>query len=170
MQDINQPYTEPKNLSEQELNWTDLGIHTYIKIALLAAAIYYVFSIEVYSIVFRWITDSSWSHGFIIPFFSLYFLWQKKKEVLSLKLKPSYLGLVFLVCCVVFYLLFVFVYRFGYLKSLVIIPTIGSIILFIGGWQLVKYTWLPVGYLVFSITLPTRVFEENTKPSRGVSA
>ncbi len=170
MQDVDQSRVKTQNLSEQDLNWTDLGVHTYIKAALLAAAVYYVFSAEIYSIIFRWVTDSSWSHGFIIPFFSLYFLCQKKEEILSLKPKPNYFGLIFLICSLAFYLLVVFVYRFGYLKSLVIIPTIGSIILFIGGWRLVRYTWLPIGYLVFAIPLPARIYGEVTIPMRELAA
>jgi exosortase len=170
MQEVNQNYVEAQNLSEQDLRWADLGIHTYIKAALLAAAVYSVFHIEIYSIVYQWVTDSSWSHGFIIPFFSLYFLSQKKKEILTLEPKPDYLGLVFLICCLVFYPVVVFVYKFGYLKPLVIIPTIGSIVLFIGGWGLVRYTWLPIVYLIFAIPLPTRFYEEVTIPMRQLAA
>jgi len=170
MQDINQNLVETQRLSEQELSWAGLGVHTYFKAAMLAAAVYSVFHLEIYSIVFQWITDSSWSHGFIIPLFSLYFLNQKKNEILTLELKPNYFGLVFLVCCLVFYPLVVFVYKFGYLKPLVIIPTIGSIVLFIGGWGLVRYTWLPIVYLIFAIPLPTRVYEEVTIPMRKLAA
>ena len=94
-----------KQLSEQELNWSSLGVHTYIKIAVLAAAIYGVFHVEIYSIVSKWVTDSSWSHGFIIPLFSLYFINQQKKELLLLKAKTNWLGLAFLLCCLVFYVL-----------------------------------------------------------------
>jgi hypothetical protein len=82
-------------LSEQELNWSSLGVHTYIKIVLLAAAVYSVFHIEIYSIVSKWLTDSSWSHGFIIPLFSLYFINQQKKELLRIKPETNWLGLCF---------------------------------------------------------------------------
>lgn len=170
MQDVNQSDVKTQNLPKQDLSWTDVGVHTYVKIAMLAAAIYCVFSAEIYSIAFRWVTDSSWSHGFIIPFFSLYFLCQKKEELLSLKPRPSYLGLVFLICCLVFYLLVVFVYKFGYFKSLVIIPTIGSIVLLMGGWQMVRYTWLPISYLFFAIPLPSRIYGEITIPMRQLAA
>ncbi len=170
MQEVDKNLVDAKNLSEQELSWTCLGVHTYIKAALLAAAIYSVFHIEIYAIVFQWVTDSSWSHGFIIPFFSLYFLSQKKNEILTLEPKSNYLGLVFIVCCLVFYLLVVFVYKFGYLKLLVIIPAIGSVVLFIGGWKLVKYTWLPIVYLVFALPLPARIYEQVTIPMRKLAA
>ncbi len=164
MQDVKTVSIGEKNLSEQDLSWAGLGVHTYIKIALLAAAIYSVFHVEIYSIVFQWVNNSSWSHGFLIPFFSLYFINQKKKELLTLEPKPSYLGLVFLICCLVFYWMVLFVYRFGYLKSLAIIPATAAIVLFIGGWKLLKYTWLPIVYLIFAIPLPTRIYNDLTIP------
>ena len=170
MQDIKTVSIGERNLSEQGLSWAGLGVHTYIKIALLAAAVYSVFHIEIYSIVFQWVTNSSWSHGFLIPFFSFYFINQKKKELLTLEPKPNYLGLVFLICCLVSYWLVLFVYKFGYLKSLAIIPTTVAIVLFIGGWKLIKYTWLPIVYLFFAIPLPTRIYNDLTIPMQNLAS
>jgi exosortase len=168
MQDGN--YIETQKLSEQNLSWSSFGVHSYIRIIILAAAVYGVFHIEIYSIVQRWLTDSSWSHGFLIPLFSLYFINQKKNEILTVLPKSNYLGLVFLICSLALYLLFVFVYRFGYLMDIMIIPAIGSIVLFIGGWKLVKYTWLPVIYIFFAIPIPTRIYNDLTIPLRAHDA
>jgi exosortase len=168
MQDSN--YIEAQKLSEQNLSWSSFEVHSYIKIIILAAAVYGVFHVEIYSIVHRWLTDSSWSHGFLIPFFSLYFINQKKKEMLTAQFRPNYLGLVFLICNLVLYLLFVFVYRFGYLMDIMIIPVIGSLVLFIGGWKLVKYTWLPVIYIFFAIPIPTSIYNDLTIPLRAHDA
>jgi exosortase len=168
MQDGN--YIETQKLSEQNLSWSNLGVHSYIKIIILAAAVYSVFHVEIYSIVQRWLTDSSWSHGFLIPLFSLYFINQKKNEILTVQSKSNYLGLVFLICSLILYLLFVFVYRFGYLMDIMIIPAIGSIVLFIGGWKLIKYTWLPVIYIFFAIPIPTRIYNDLTIPLRAHDA
>jgi len=170
MQDVSQSRVEAQNLSEQEVSWSSLGVYTYIKVTILIAAFYSVFHTEIYSIVHRWINDSSWSHGFIIPLFSLYLLNQKKKEILTLNLRTNYLGLVFLICCLVFYVLVIFVYQFGYFKSLVIIPTIGAIVLLVGGWKLIKYTWLPIIYLIFALPLPAKIYNDLTIPMRAHDA
>ena len=87
-----------------------------------------------------------------------------------MKPRPNYLGLVFLLCCLVAYCLNVFVYRFGYLMPLMIIPTIGSIVLFFGGWKLIKYTWLPIIYIIFAVPLPARVYNDMTIPMRTIDA
>jgi exosortase len=54
--------------------------------------------------------------------------------------------------------------------DIMIIPAIGSIVLFIGGWKLVKYTWLPVIYIFFAIPIPTRIYNDLTIPLRAHDA
>ncbi|MBN1796043.1 MAG: exosortase/archaeosortase family protein [Sedimentisphaerales bacterium] len=154
-------------LSDKKLNqWQQLGLHSYIKIAAIGAAFYLVFHIQIDNIVGRWMSDSSWSHGFIIPLFSLYFLNQSKHEILNLKTKPNYLGLLFVLCGLLFYPFNLIQFRFGYLNPLAMIATSGAIVLFLGGWKLVKYTWLPVSYLVFAVPLPDRYYRSITIPMR----
>jgi exosortase len=140
--------------------WCELGVHNYIRMLIIAALFYYLFHNEIKSIVHRWLTDSSWSHGFLIPLFSLYFINQHKSEILNLRIRPSYLGLFFLICGILFYPFNIILLRYGYFRPLGMIATLGAIVLFLGGWRLVKYTWLPVAFLVFayvSITMPMRL-------------
>ena len=85
------------NLSapERVLTWADLGIHAYIKICIVVGLIVWLFHTQIYSCIYLW-ADPSWSHGFLIPLFALYFLNQRKNELLTIETRPNYLGLVFL--------------------------------------------------------------------------
>jgi len=150
--------------------WRELGLHNYIKILIIAGLFYFLFRDEITTIVRRWLTDSSWSHGFLIPLFSLYFINQKKEAFLNLKTKPNYLGLFFLICGILFYF-FNIVSPSGYVyfRSISAIAVLGAIVLFLGGWQLVKYTWLPVFFLVFAVPLPEK-FYDLTVPMRKLGA
>jgi len=150
--------------------WRKLGIHTYIKIAIIGLLFFVIFHNEIRSIVARWITDSSWSHGFLIPLFSLYFINQHKKEILSLETKPCYLGLFFLICGLIFYPVNIVHFQYGYLKPIGMIATLGAIVLFLGGWSLLRYIWLPVAYLIFAVPLPQRIYVEITMPMRQIAA
>jgi len=152
------------------ITWSRLEIHTYIKIAIIGILFWMLFSNEIYYIVKRWVTDPSWSHGFLIPFFSLYFINQNKKEIISLQTKPNYLGLVFMICGVVFYPINVVHFQYGYLKPLTMIATLGAIVLFLGGWKLVKYAWLPIIFLIFAVPLPQRYYVKVTMPMRELAA
>ena len=46
------------------------------------------------------------------------------------------------------------------------IATLGAIVLFLGGWHLVKHTWLPIAFLVFACPFPDRIYKQLTIPMR----
>ncbi len=154
--------------------WPELGVHNYIRIIIIAGLFYYLFQGEIGGIVRRWATDSSWSHGFLIPLFSLYFINQHKSEIIhsfqNNQLKPNYLGLLFMICGIVFYPLNRVHFSLGYLQPMCMIATLGAIVLFLGGWRLVKYSWLPVLFLVFAVPLPPRYYVKLTMPMRHLAA
>ena len=150
--------------------WRELGVHNYIKMLIIGGLFVYLFRHEIETIVYRWLTDSSWSHGFLIPLFSLYFLNQRKTEILNLQAKPSYLGLFFLICGILFYPFNIVHLHYAYLRPIGMIATFGAVALFLGGWGLVKYTWLPIGYLVFAVPLPVRYYVSLTIPMRQWAA
>lgn len=83
-----------QNDGSERTNWRELGYHCYIRMLIIAGLFYYLFHNEVESIVSRWV-EPNWSHGLLIPFFSLYFINQYKKEILNLQTRPNYLGLFF---------------------------------------------------------------------------
>jgi len=150
--------------------WRDLGVHNCIKVGIIAVLFCYLFQNEIRNIVRQWIDDSSWSHGFLIPLFSLYFINQHKKEIINLETKPSYLGLFFLIFGIAFYPLNVVHFQYGYLKPIDMIATLGAITMFLCGWRLVKYTWLPVAFLIFAVPLPQRMYVKLTMPMQMLAA
>jgi len=158
----------------QKHQWRQLGVHNYIKILIIVGLFCFLFRNEIAGIVSRWLTDSSWSHGFLIPFFSLYFINQKRREILRSALdeefRPNYLGLVFLIFGILFYPFNIVHLQYGYLRSVDMIATLGAIVLFLGGWQLIKYTWLPIAFLIFAVPLPERYYRELTIPMRQWAA
>ncbi len=150
--------------------WYAIGLHNYIKMAIIAVLTYWLFEIQIFSIVSRWMRDPSWSHGFLIPFFSLYFLNQKKTEILALQPRPNYLGFIGLLICIAAMFYNTFLLRVGYFGYVLLIPTLLSILLFCGGWGLVKFTWLPTVFLFFAIPLPEGLYRQATIPMRILSA
>ena len=150
--------------------WRQLGVHNYIKVLIIGGLFCFLFRNEIEGIVNRWLTDSSWSHGFLIPLFSLYFINQKREEILNLRNRPNYLGLVFLVFGILFYPFNIIHLQYGYLRSIDMIATLGAIVLFLGGWKLVKHTWLSIAFLVFAVPLPERYYRELTIPMRQWAA
>lgn len=127
----------------------------------------YLFRDEVGAIFRRCLTDSSWSHGFLIPLFSLYFLNLSKKEILNARTKTNYIGLLMLVLVILFYIFnVVSPAGYGYFRQISVVGVLGAVVLFLGGWSLIKYTWLPIAYLLFAVPLPERYYVSATIPMR----
>jgi exosortase len=51
-----------------------------------------------------------------------------------------------------------------------VIAALGAVVLFLGGWRLIKYTWLPIAFLVFAVPLPLRYYIKLTMPMRHLAA
>ena len=154
----------------QNRHWRELAMLVYVKMLIIGALFGFLFRGEIEGIVSRWVTDSSWSHGFLIPLFSLYFIDQHKREILNLRTGPNYLGLFLLICGILFHPFNVVHFQYGYLRPMVTIATLGAIVLFLGGWRLVKYTWLPIAFLIFAVPLPQRFYNGLTIPMRRWAA
>jgi exosortase len=151
--------------------WRELQPHRYVKILVVGGLICYLFRIEISQIVGRWLTDANWSHGFLIPIFSLYFVNQKRDYILSLQRKPNYLGLLFLILAIGFYVLNRFSPSgYEYFCRISIVTTLASVVLLLGGWSLIAYTWLPIGFLLFAVPLPERYYKALTIPMREWAA
>jgi len=153
------------SVKQEQLSWSMLGVGVYVKILVIAGLLFLFFYEEIATVVGKW-SDPSWSHGILIPFFSLYFLNQHKDKILRLESSPNYLGLVLLLCCLVFYPINYMHIKIAYALPLTAIAASGSAVLFLGGWKLIKYTWLPIAYLVFAVPLPARLLTQLTTPMR----
>ncbi len=152
-------------------SWRELSVHSYVKMVIIGGLFVYLFYNEIETIVSKWLTDSSWSHGFLIPLFSLYFIDQAKGKILNLQTKPNYLGLFFLILGILFYFFnIVSPSGYGYFRPTSMIATLGAIVLFLGGWRLVRYTWLPIAFLVFAVPLPDRIYFKLTYPMQELAA
>jgi exosortase len=173
--------------------WSELGRHRYAKIVILGGLLGFFFRDEIARIVHLWVTDPNWSHGFLIPLFSLYFVNQKKAEILGLEYvrdplaerlrgqrpkrllpgqtRPNYLGLLLLLATLAFYVFnVVSPAGYAYFRPMSMIAAVGAVVLFLGGWRLIRYTWLPILFLVFAIPLPRRYYVGLTTPMRHLSA
>lgn len=181
------------NPSLRDHRWGELGLHSRIKIAILAALFCFLFRSELEELVHLWLTDPSWSHGFLIPLFSLYFIHQRRREILHLEYardplaelllgyrperlpagqtRPNYLGLLLLLGILALYVFnVVSPSGYAYFRPLSAIAALGAVVLFLGGWRLVRHAWLPIAFLVFAVPLPRRYYVGMTLPLRQIAA
>jgi exosortase len=58
---------------------------------------------------------------------------------------------------------------YAYFRPMSMIAVLGAVVLFLGGWALIKYTWLPIAFLVFAVPLPNRYYVGLTMPMRQLA-
>lgn len=153
-------------------SWSELGRTSCVKIAVIAALLCFVFHGEIRRLFHLWVTDSSWSHGFLIPVFSLYFVNRRKGAILTARpFRPTYLGLPFLLLVLAFYVFNVASPAgYAYFRPVSMIAALGAVTLFLGGRRLIAQTWLPIVFLVFAVPLPRRLYVSMTMPMRQMAA
>ena len=160
-----------KSGAARRISWRELGVHNYVKMLIIAGLFCCLFCNEIQAIVRRWLTDSSWSHGFLISPFSLYLLNQRKSKILNIETNANYLGLFFLICALLVYFLnLLSPSGYAYFRRISIIATLGAIVLLLGGWRLTKYTCLPIAFLLFAVPLPQRLYVSLSGPMQQLAA
>ncbi|MBN1765869.1 MAG: exosortase [Sedimentisphaerales bacterium] len=134
------------------------------KIVILGFFFVVFFRQELIKLFKSWGTPSE-SHGLLIPFFSLYFIYQERESLRQTAGKNCYSGLViiFLSMLVYFYCLSAHI---SYPQPIMMIFMLGGIVLLVGGWPIFRIVWLPIFFLIFAIKLPASIHEGLTIPMR----
>lgn len=151
--------------------WRAICVATWLRLGFLALLFGLLFRHELQRLIVQWRSDPSWSHGFLIPVFSLYFLHQRRESILAATLRPSYPGLVCLVLAIGFYFFnLVSPAGYAYFRALAMVGALMGILWLLGGVPLIRLTWLPVLYLLFAVPLPRRYYVALTMPLRQLAA
>lgn len=119
-----------------------------------------------YTLVARWISDGNWSHGWLIPIFSLYFLYMRRELLMRAMPNPTLWGVPILLLSFLAFFYFAWWARMAYPQAITIVPTIVGLVLLMGGWNVLKVVWFPVLFLGLSVPLPHRTYFELTTPMR----
>jgi exosortase len=148
------PLTSPSGTSAR------LGWLPYASIALLLVVLYYRVAIK---LVHDWSTIPDYSHGFLVPFFAIFLIWDKRKVLQATPVRQSWLGIPLVVFSIVVLILGVYgVELFTSRMSFIFLMT-GLIWTFFG-WAMVRALRFPLLVLVLAIPFPSIVFNQITFP------
>src|SRR5271170_1437300 len=132
----------------------------YAIIAGLLCVLYYRVAVK---LVYDWYTLPDYSHGFLVPFFAAFLIWDKRKVLSTTPVKPTWSGLVLVVFAIGVLVLGVYgVELFTARMSFVFLLT-GLIGTFFG-WAMVRALRFPLLVLVLAIPFPAIVFNQITFP------
>jgi exosortase len=120
-------------------------------------------------LIFQWWTDPNYGHGFFVPLFSGYILWQQRERWMNSEIKPSNFGILVMLGAVG--LLFIgslgaelFTSRFSLLVLIV------GIILFLAGWKMLRAVAFPLAFLIFMIPIPVIIYNQITFPLQLIAS
>jgi exosortase len=131
--------------------------------AVLAALTLWLYARTIAHLVAQWWQDPNFSHGFFVPLFSAFVIWQERDRLRRIAIKPAWSGLM----VVAFALCVLIVGQLGaelFLARLsLVILTAGVIVLFLG-WNFLSALSFPLAFLLLMIPIPTIIFNQITFP------
>ncbi len=136
-------------------------------VALLVAAVFY--STITRYLVWTWQNDANWSHGWIIPLLSLYFVGLRRTELFRAAAAPSGWGAVALAAALAGYLA-TFLFPVPYVRGATLVASLASLVLLFGGWAVLRIVWFPIAYLMLAVPLPQLVYVNITFPLRQIAS
>jgi exosortase len=135
----------------------------------VGAVLVLLYSTALSALTNRWVSDAGWSHGFVVPLISLFFIRLKWDTLVRLVPQGTWLGLAVLLIGIGGQICFRAT-GLSHMAILSMVTSLYGIVLFVFGWEYLKVLWLPVGYLVFAIPPPDRLYVAITTPMQAMAA
>ncbi len=107
-------------------------------------------------LVLDWYNDPDYSHGFLVPFLSAFFIWERWDDLKKVEVQPSFWGIGLLG----FGLLMLVIGLIGaelYTQRSSLVAVLAGLTLLVGGWRILWLLKLPLAFLIFMIPLPAIV-------------
>jgi len=136
-----------------------------VTMALVAVPVAILYLDDWVRLVPRWWSDPNYTHGFFVPLFSLYFVWEKWDELTTLPLHPSWLGLPLLLfgLAVKVWTLF---FPSPFVACVSMLFVILGVVLMVAGRAVFKRTAIPILFLFLMMPLPVPVYNQIALPLR----
>jgi exosortase len=150
--------------------WTSVAV---LQLAILAGILGWHYRHVLERLVSLWQSKGDWSHGFIIPLFSIYYLYLRRDRM-PLALSGSSLlsriaGGLILTLAFLLYVRSTLVQQ-EYPKALSLVMSVLGVSLMVAGWPMTRWAWFAIGFLLFAMPVPDRLYEQLTMPLREVAA
>ena len=121
------------------------------------------------SMVYDWSNDPDFSHGFLIPFISLFLVWQRSQELAKLPTAPRNPGILVIIIGLFFLMIGSLAAEY-FTQRISFIVVLCGIILFLLGRQHLKLLSFPLIYLIFMIPIPSILMLKITFPMQMLAA
>jgi exosortase A len=137
--------------------------------SLVAGAWLYLYASVLPPLVADWLEDADYSHGFLVPLLSAYFIWERRWILSRIKWQSSWLGIVFLLIGLCLF----FIGNIGaelFLMRFSMIVVITGIVWYLFGFVYMRTLLFPIMFLLFMIPLPAIILNTITFPLQLLAA
>ncbi len=164
-------YASRPRVKRRVLRWPELiGPVGRWKIGIIAALLALIYWQELAAMFYTWTHNGDWSHGLLVPIYSLYFLNSRRRKLVGVNPRGSYLGLACLCLAALLFMASVTGPMIAYARSVSVVVSIFGAVLLVGGGRVVKVAWFPILFLLFAVPLPPPVMFQLTLPLRQVAS
>ncbi len=123
-------------------------------------ALYYPFLL---TLIGDWRQNPNYSHGFLIPFISVWLIYSLKDRFKTTPYQPSNWGLVLIFCAVIQLIVAKIGMEYFLQRTSIIVLFLG-IALFLYGKNITKLLLIPICYLIFMIPIPAIIWNKIAFP------
>ncbi len=135
----------------------------WVSVAIIVCLLVGLYFRVAFKLVSDWYNIADYSHGFLVPFFSLYLVWDKRAEITATPIRPSWAGVPIIVLGLVLLIFGIYgVDLFTSRISFLVLLT-GLIWTFFGR-TMVRAVKFPLGVLLLAIPIPAIIFNQITFP------
>ncbi|MBZ5647045.1 MAG: exosortase [Acidobacteriia bacterium] len=110
-----------------------------------------------------WWNDPNFSHGFFVPAFSLFVLWQERAQLAKLEPRPSWWGSFFVAGALAMLIVGSLGAEF-FLSRTSFIVLLGGLVIQFFGWQVFRAILFPWAVLFLMVPIPAIIFNQITFP------
>ncbi len=104
-------------------------------------------------------TDHNWSHALIVPFISLYYIYQHRDQLAAVPLRPGVWGLPILLFGLFGYAFGIYPVRNDMAQGYSMIIALFGLIWWLLGPRAMRVLWFPIAYLLFAVKISDRLWD-----------
>lgn len=142
-------------LKDVVVRMRSLPTQVWVVLSALVLIVFWTYWPTLNMISEKW-SAAHYSHGWLVPFFSLFLLWHRRQYLAEVEWKPNWWGLAFIAVAVALRLADGFFY-FRPFDTLSLLPSLAGLCLLLGGWPALRWAWPAIAFLFFMLPLPYSV-------------
>jgi exosortase len=153
---------QPVQLPQEKLSPT-LGSEGWWHLLVLIGLVLWLYAAVLARLAHQWWTDPNFSHGFFVPVFALYVVWEKRHSLRAAQGAPSSWGLAVLLFSLCTLILGVLGAEL-FLSRVSLIMLLVGIVLFLQGWGMLRALMFPLAFLLLMVPIPSIILNQITFP------